>query len=223
MGNTYNFKLSDFFDFVSLSAIEGVDYFIDDTTLYVNNSSTWYSNPELKEISTNTKQLCTIDLTRFVQLTSVVTEDPMLSSLQLPSSITLKNLSGYNIKVNSLSLSGSFDHVVFTTCPLLTSITFDINSSINRSLSFAYNTSLAEIVFHPNNFRFNADNIYIFLIGNNLTNETCDNLFTSLCSNLTGTSYNNIFINLTNAVTGLSSEVVTDLRSKNVTVNLTIP
>jgi len=224
MANTYNYKLSDFFDFVSLSAVEGVDYFIDESTLYVNNSSSWYGT--IDSMVSDTKTLCSIDLSRFSNLSSLQTFDPYISSIQLPSYTKLSYISAGNLKNTSLFLSGSnFEILGIYTCPLLSSIDLSGVYSI-QNIMLIGNEMLTDVYFNSNNFNFNESLTYSVNIASNLlTNESLDSLWTSVSSALTGESVTYSFVNLTvtNSVTGLSSDVIDFLTTKGVNVSLTIP
>jgi len=220
MPNTYNYALSDFFDYVSLSAKEGVDYFIDEKTLFVNNSSFWY--PNVSTVVTDTKALCSLNLSNFANVSSIQTFDPVLSALSLPYNTKVNRISAGLLNVTSLSITGSnFDYIMLFACPRLSSI--NLQNTINiQTLVLAYNGALSGIIFYP--YNFSTENIVrnINISGSILTDVSCDSLWTSLCTCFTGSNYSNTTINFTNAVTGLASTIFTIVSSKcpNIAISL---
>ena len=220
MPNTYNYALSDFFDYVSLSAIEGVDYFIDEKTLFVNNSSFWYH--AVNNVVTDTKALCSLNLSNFENISSIQTFDPSLSTLSLPYSTKVNRISAGNLNVTSLSITGlNFDYLMLFACPQLSSINLQNTNNI-QTLVLAYNGALSDIIFYP--YNFSAANIVrnINISGSILTDISCDSLWTSLCTSFTGSNYSNTTITFTNAVTGLSSTEFTIVSSKGPTILISL-
>ena len=224
MPNTYNFKLSDFFDFVSLSAIEDVDYFIDNTTLYVNNSSNWYNS--IDSMVSDSKTLCALDLTKFSNLSSLQTFDPYISSLHLAGYDKFSYLSAGNLKNTSLEISGSnFEILGLYVCPQLSSIDLKGVNHL-KNLMLIANDTLSNLYFYPNNFNFDGSLTYSVNMANNIiTDESMDSLWTTVSGALTadGSGYNFVNITITNGVTGLSAETVDFIKNKGVVVNLAIP
>jgi len=208
--NTFNYLLSDFLT-SNLSAAYGPDYFVVSKSLIVPLSSTWLLN--VSSIQVLNKGVSALNLSNAPKLSSVTIQEPELISYQPPVTNT-RFLCAAGFKGYSLTITGSnMDFYAVVNCPELRNINFGNIRSV-RNIVVSNNPKLSGISLVDTSFAFIcASQNYTFAY-NNLTNESCDNIYESLWSgSLSGSAwYPNTTVTIINPVTGTKQDLVNAMR-----------
>jgi len=217
MSNPFNYTLSDFFD-TNIPAVYDQDYYVDYKSLRFQLSSTYYQ--QLTALTCNNKGLCALDLGNLPNLSSVSIREPSL--VQFQSSTNLTYISAENVSVPNLVLSGgTFTYFGIFYSPALQSIDLTNVKSIGNFVMVINNYQLSEI-----NWGNSLNTVPTFLIlgSNNLSNETVDTLFSSICAvsgntDLTGKT---ITVSNPNSGTNTGYEALTALQDEGASISVSV-
>ena len=217
MSNPFNYTLTDFFD-TNIPAVYGQDYYVDYKSLRFQLSSTYYQ--QLTALTSNNKGLCALDLENLPNLSSVSIREPNL--IQFNSSTRLTYISAENINVPNLVLSGgrlTYFGIFFS--PALESIDLTGIESVGNFVTLFNNYQLSEINWGNS---LNIVPTFISLSDNNLSNETIDTLYTSICAVSGNTSLAGKFISISNPNSGTETgyQALTALQDEGATINVTV-
>lgn len=218
--NTFNYLLSDFVT-SNLSAAYGSDYYVDNKKLIVPLSSSWMAN--VTAIETSNNSLCSLNLTRTLKLSSIKINETNLVNFTVPTT-NISVLCAENLKSYSLSLtSTNLEAVILVNCPQLRSLNVS-NAKNVRLLNIVNNPNLSAVSLNPQSFNSLNSNTTIRFVGNNLTEESVNNVYGAVLSGYVGITFNGtLTINnpVTGNVTGYAS--VSGLSGLNVDVSVYQP